>query len=167
MPPRTRVGSRPPRIGIFVALAIVVVDQAAKAFVLLVVMSPPRVIPVTPFFNLTLGFNTGVSFGLFSSDSQLGPWVLSAIAVIVVLVLIGLLYRSRHMGETAGLGAMIGGALGNVTDRIRQGAITDFLDFYVGNWHWPTFNLVDTAITIGAAVLIVPSLFARSRPPVG
>lgn len=161
VPSTPRAGSRSLRIGIFLALAIIVADQTTKAFMLFAIMSPPRVLSVTPFFNLRLGFNTGISFGLFSSNSQFVSWALSAIAIVIVLGLIGLLYRSRHMGEIIGLGAAIGGALGNVIDRVRQGAVTDFLDFHVGDWHWPTFNLADTAITVGLVLFVISPVFSR------
>lgn len=161
IPPTPSAGSRSLRTGLLLALAIIVADQSTKTFMLFTIMSPPRVISVTPFFNLRLGLNTGISFGLFGSDSQITPWVLSAIAIAIVIGLIGLLYRSQHMEETIGLGAAIGGALGNVIDRVRQGAVTDFLDFHVGDWHWPTFNLADAAIATGVGLLVVSSIFFR------
>jgi len=148
------------RRGGAVALLALVLDQAAKA-AMLVVMDPPRVIPIAPFFNLTLGFNRGASFGMFSTDAELGRWALTALALVIVAVLAIWLSRTHSRWEAVGLGAIIGGALGNVVDRIRQGAVTDFLDFYVGEWHWPAFNLADAAISLGVAALLLAPLLER------
>jgi len=151
------------RLGLAIAFLSLAFDQATKALMLVFVMEPPRVIPITPFFNLTLGFNRGVSFGLFSSDAEFGRWALTALALVIVAGLVIWLVRTQLRWEAIGVGAIIGGALGNVADRVRQGAVTDFLDFYVGNWHWPAFNLADASITLGvAALLIAPFLERRA-----
>lgn len=160
--PYVRPQPGPLRIGMPVALIAVLADQITKALMISAVMSPPRVIPVTPFFNLILTFNRGVSFSLLSSDSAFGPWALSALALAIVFVLLWMMVRSRNTWEAVGLGAIVGGALGNVIDRIRQGAVTDFLDFYAGDWHWPAFNMADVAIATGVALLLVHSLFGRA-----
>lgn len=124
-------------------------------------MQPPREIAVTPFFNLVLAWNRGVSFSLFRSDASLAPYLLSAVAVAVVIALLVWLGRQHRFWPALGIGLVIGGALGNVIDRLRHGAVVDFLDFHAAGWHWPAFNLADSAITIGVAVLVVDGLFGR------
>ena len=120
-------------------------------------------VTVTPFFNLVLVWNRGVSFGMFSQAGAGAPWILSGLALAVVL---GLLYWLRQ-AETrlimVGLALVIGGALGNVIDRIRFGAVVDFLDFYIGDYHWPAFNTADSAIFIGAGLLLLDGLLSPER----
>lgn len=144
-----------------VAAAVVLLDQLSKWWILSAVMQPPREIPVTPFFNLVLAWNRGVSFSLFRSDASFAPYVLSAIAVAVVIGLLVWLGRQHRLWPALGIGLVIGGAVGNVIDRLRHGAVVDFLDFHAAGWHWPAFNLADSAITIGVAVLVADGLFGR------
>lgn len=137
------------------ALLVLALDQATKAWALIALLDPPRILPVTPFINLVLGRNRGVSFGLLSADHPATPWLLSAIAVAVIT---GFAFWTRHQrrpGTAAAVGFVTGGALGNVVDRLRHGAVTDFLDFHAGGYHWPAFNLADTSIFIGVALLMV------------
>ncbi|CAM9238616.1 unnamed protein product, partial [Phaeothamnion confervicola] len=145
------------RVGGALAIALLV-DVATKWLILTVVMVPPRVIEITPFFNLTLGFNPGVSFGMFRDIFLERPMVLAAIKVAIVVGLVVWAMRIEKAVEAIGLGLIAGGAAGNVVDRVRQGAVTDFLDFHIGNWHWPAFNTADVAISIGVALLLVGSL---------
>lgn len=130
-------------------------DQATKWWVLAHLMDPPRVIPIAPFFNLVLGWNRGVSFGLLSADHPATPWLLSSLALAVVAGLVAWTTRDRRPGMAASVGFIAGGALGNVVDRLRHGAVTDFLDFHAAGYHWPAFNLADTAIFVGAALLFL------------
>ncbi len=149
------------RRGLAVAGLVVVLDQLSKWWVLGVVMQPPRIITVAPFFNLVLGWNRGISFGLFDSDSPLNVWLLPVVAVAIIIALLLWLRRARGLMVATAIGMVIGGAAGNVIDRLRFGAVADFLDFHVAGHHWPAFNLADAAITVGAALLILDSLFAR------
>ncbi|MCR0984093.1 signal peptidase II [Roseomonas populi] len=130
-------------------------DQATKWWVLTHLMDPHRVIPITPFFNLVLGWNRGVSFGLLSADHPATPWLLSSLALAVIAGLVVWTTRDRRPGMAASVGFIVGGALGNVVDRLRHGAVTDFLDFHVAGYHWPAFNLADTTIFVGAALLML------------
>ena len=139
-------------------------DQATKWWVLAHLMDPPRVIPITPFFNLVLGWNRGVSFGLLSADHPATPWLLSSIALAVVVGLVVWTTRDRRPGMAASVGFIVGGALGNVVDRLRHGAVTDFLDFHVAGYHWPAFNLADSTIFVGTALLL---LVGGRREPTG
>ena len=152
------------RFGIYLLWSsiILVLDQASKLFMIALLASPPSIIPVTPFFNLTLGFNRGVSFGLLNDLGSWGPIVLSSLAVVIVGFLLVWLWKSERTIDRMAISLVIGGALGNLMERIRVGAVTDFLDFYVGAYHWPAFNLADTSIFVGAGLLIFQS-FCFSR----
>lgn len=130
-------------------------DQATKWWVLAHLMDPPRVIPVNPFINMVLGWNRGVSFGLLSADHPATPWLLSSLALAVLVGLVVWTTRDRRPGMAASVGFIAGGALGNVVDRLRHGAVTDFLDFHVAGYHWPAFNLADTAIFFGVVLLLL------------
>ncbi|WP_246389357.1 signal peptidase II [Microvirga mediterraneensis] len=140
------------------------VDQITKWLILEVVMQPPRVIPIVPFFNLTLGYNTGISFGLMKTVFEDYPLALTGVTLLIVGFLLLWARRASSHLEAVAFGLVSGGALGNALDRIRQGAVTDFLDVYVGTWHWPTFNIADVAIVLGAIVLVIGDLFGRKRP---
>lgn len=146
--------------GLVISVLVVVADQAVKAWILEHVMLPPRVIEVTSFFNLVLTWNRGVSFGLFNNESPYNAWVLPLIAVGIVGMLLAWMARNDDRLVRVCLGLIIGGAVGNLIDRIRFGAVADFLDFHVWGWHWPAFNIADSAISIGVALLIAESLFS-------
>lgn len=146
-----------------IATVILILDQISKWLILAVVMQPPRRIPVTDFFNLVLTYNTGVSFGLFQGDSPLRPYFLSAIALVIV---VGLLVWARRQPPgllTYGVGGVVGGAIGNVIDRMHQPGVVDFLDFHVAGWHWPAFNIADSAIVCGVVLILVDGLFEGRR----
>jgi len=154
--------SRAPRwTGVWVALVILVLDQLSKWWIVTKVMNPPTVIEVTPFFNLVLGLNTGVSFGMFGGGADFGRWALSGLAIAIAGALAVWLWRVQKPLLAVALGMIIGGAIGNVIDRVRVGAVIDFLDFHAFNYHWPAFNVADTGITLGAAALILDSLFTK------
>ncbi|MDR6826332.1 signal peptidase II [Bosea sp. BE271] len=141
-----------------IATLALVLDQASKWLMLEVVMDPPRTIPVTPFFNLRLGFNTGISFGLFGDTLQRWPELLAIFKLAVAIAFIVWASTTIDPYERFGLALIAGGALGNAVDRWRQGAVTDFLDFYWGDWHWPTFNGADIAISLGVVTILYASL---------
>ena len=148
-------------IGLGLAALVLIVDQATKWWVVTVIMNPPRVIPVTSFFNLVMGWNRGISFGLMNRESAINAWILPLVALIIVAVLSVWLWRNDRAVVAVAIGMVIGGALGNVADRLRFGAVADFLDFHAAGFHWPAFNAADTSITVGAAMLVLESLFAR------
>ena len=151
------------------ALGVVVADQITKAIVLARFVLGERV-EVTGFFNMVLVYNKGAAFS-FLSDA--GGWQTPAL-VIFALVAIGIVgtFIVRSPGRTmllTGLALILGGALGNLIDRLRFGQVVDFLDFHAAGWHWPAFNVADSAITIGAALLILEGFVhregrARSSP---
>ena len=150
-------------LGLLIAILAVFIDQLSKWWILVFVMDPPKVISVTPFFNLVLTWNKGVSFGMFNDQGDSGALILSAIAILITLVLIFWLTKAKTNITAIGLSAIIGGAIGNVIDRLTHGAVLDFLDFYVNNAHWPAFNAADSFITIGAITLIWESLFYQHK----
>ncbi len=116
---------------------------------------------VTPFFNLVLTYNRGMSFGLFNtagSGGGVNALVFSLVAAAIVAGLAWWLSRVRSPFLAVAIGLIIGGAVGNVADRVRLGAVVDFLDFHVGSWHWPAFNLADSAICIGVAAMLLDGL---------
>ncbi len=158
-------GARPLSYGLRLAALVFLVDQLSKWLMVEVVMAPARTIEVTPFFRLVMAWNRGVSFGLLDSESPYGPWLLSAASLAVVAGLVVWLRRTAGGPQTAAVGLIIGGALGNVLDRLRFGAVADFLDFHWGEYHWPAFNAADTAITLGVAVLIFDALFRSGESP--
>lgn len=146
------------RFGLPIALLVLLLDQASK-WLMLSVMSPPRTIEVTGFFNLVLAWNTGVSFSAFSGSGDAGRWILVSVAIAITVFLLVWMGRSERRLLIAGFAVIVGGALGNVIDRLIHGAVVDFLDFHLAGWHWPAFNLADTAITLGVVAIIADSLF--------
>ncbi|MBK1699191.1 signal peptidase II [Rhodovibrio salinarum] len=151
------------RFGLVMAAVVLVADQVSKLWIL-DLMQPPRRIEVTGFFNLVLVWNPGVSFGLLGAGNPWQPWLLSAFATIVAGGLLYWLHTGRHGRWTAlAIGLIVGGAIGNVIDRLRFGAVVDFLDVHAAGWHWPAFNVADSAIVVGVGVLLLDAFLRRDR----
>ena len=150
-------------LGLGLAAAILVADQFSKWLIVAVVMDPPRVVSVLPGFNLVLVHNTGVSFGLFG---DLGSAILAAVAIAVCVGLVFWLRRAENRLLALAIGGIIGGAIGNVIDRLRLGAVVDFLDVYLPGStlpHWPAFNVADSAIVVGVGLVVLDGLLAGRR----
>lgn len=147
---------------ISVIAAAVVADQVTKATALSL-LTQGTAVPVLPGFNLTLGFNEGASFGMMGGVMAGKPLLMAALTGALTLAFAVMAFRAQHPLERIGYGLVVGGALGNIIDRLRQGAVTDFLDFYWRDWHWPTFNVADIAITLGAVLILAASLPLRRR----
>lgn len=145
-------------LGLLIALMILALDQVSKWWILAVVMQPPRLIEVTSFFNLVLVWNRGISFGLFNNESPWNSIILTAVALMISGGLAVWLTRVRRTGTAIAIGLIIGGALGNVFDRVRFGAVCDFLDLHAFGYHWPAFNVADAAISVGAVILLYEAL---------
>lgn len=145
------------RLGLAVAAAVVLADQIIKWWAVGVLGDEPYGIEILSFFNLVLVWNKGISFGIFGGGS-LPPWLLAAIALAVTLALAIWLRKAETRLLALAIGLVIGGALGNVIDRFRFGAVADFLDFHWGAYHWPAFNLADAAISVGAVILLMDAL---------
>jgi signal peptidase II len=163
LPSRSMRFSNARRLGASIAVLTVLLDQLSKWLMLEFVFAERSFIPVTGFFNLARVHNRGASFGMFALSEAWGPWLLSGIAVVISAVLAVWLWRTRERWLAASIGLILGGAIGNLIDRTRYGAVTDFLDFYVGSYHWPAFNLADTGITVGVVMLITESLITGRR----
>ncbi|HLY78168.1 MAG TPA: signal peptidase II, partial [Caulobacteraceae bacterium] len=113
-------------------------------------------------------WNKGVGFSLLTLEGPLGPYLLSGLALVITAALLVWLFRLDRLTPAIGLGLVIGGALGNVIDRIRLGAVFDFLDVHVGDYHWPAFNLADSALSLGVVLLVLDGLFegqGKSKNP--
>ena len=145
------------------AVFVIVADQLSKHWILFVYDLPARFsVPIAGPFSLTMVWNRGVSFGLFRADADLIRWMLAAFSIIVAVVLAVWVRRAERPFMAVGLGLVIGGALGNVIDRIRFGAVADFLDFQrLGFFPW-VFNVADSAITVGVVFLLLDSMRKES-----
>lgn len=150
------------RVGMgLILIAAMLVDQATKA-IALGALAQSNPVPVMPGFNFTLGFNEGASFGMLSGAMAGKPWAMVALTGALTLGLWIMALRTDNHWERLGLSLIVGGSLGNIIDRMRQGAVTDFLDVYWRTWHWPTFNLADVFIFLGAMALI--AAMVRATP---
>lgn len=140
---------------LWVAVIIIIADRASKLWVInhLVFGEP---LEVLPFFNLTLAFNKGAAFSMFHSASGWQNWVLGGLAAVVSLVILYWLSQSsrREWWTNFALSLVLGGAIGNAWDRLLYSHVIDFLDFHVGAWHFAIFNVADSAISIGACMLL-------------
>ena len=150
------------RPGVIAAVAVIVLDQAAKLWLLFVFDIGHRgAVSVTPFFDLVLAWNVGISFGWFQNDSQLAQVSLMIVKAVAVIVLAIWMARSRTPIATIALGLIIGGAIGNAIDRFAYGAVVDFALFHVQiggkPFNWYVFNLADVAIVAGVAALLYDS----------
>jgi signal peptidase II len=144
--------------------ATVIADQASKEVLLRYFLKGGEVVPVfDDFFRLVSVWNPGVSFGFLGGDKALPPWLLSVVAVAVCVGLMIWLRRIDRALIGWGIGLVMGGAIGNVIDRARWGAVFDFADFHVGKWHWPAFNVADSAIVVGVGLMLVDSLIGEKR----
>lgn len=145
-----------PRFLTWLALAaiVLIVDQLTK-YLVTQALGLHEVVPVTPFFNLVLVYNTGAAFSFLADASGWQKMFFITIGIIASVWIVYLLRKHAHEKLfSAALSLVLAGALGNVIDRLLFGAVTDFLDFHAFGWHWPAFNVADSAITCGAALLI-------------
>jgi signal peptidase II len=145
-----------------VAAVVVIADHATKWIAGELMSSRPPVV-VTPFFNFVLAHNTGAAFSFLAEGSGWQRWLFAGIAVLAA-ALISVLIR-RHAGQRlfcAGLALILGGAIGNLIDRLARGYVIDFLQLHAGGWYWPAFNMADSAITVGAALVVLDSLRSKS-----
>jgi len=148
------------RRGLLLALVILVADQASKLWILEVFDLPSRrnvpLLAAGPFgLDLTMVWNRGVTFGLLSGTAPWHAWALAALAAAIVAFLVRWMARAENARTALALGAIVGGAVGNVIDRIRFGGVVDFVDAHAWGWHWYVFNVADAAIVLGVAVLLV------------
>jgi signal peptidase II len=148
--------------------ATLIVDQASKQLLLDYLQTAPgkSVSVIDGFFRLVVVWNPGVSFGLLGGERPLPAWLLSGVAIVVCIGLFLWLRRTERFLTGWGIGLVMGGAIGNVVDRARWRAVFDFADFYVNHWHWPAFNVADSAIVVGVGLMLVDSLLGdKQRTP--
>jgi len=152
--------------GLGVAALAALLDQAAKLALLRYFGEAgcaPHHQPITAFLDLVLACNPGVSFGLFNR-SGLSSLIFAVAAALIIAGLVVWLSRVRAGFLAVAIGLIIGGAAGNVIDRLRLGAVIDFLYFHVGAWYWPAFNLADSAICLGVAAMLLDGVLIRRAP---
>jgi signal peptidase II len=157
------------RLGVIMALVVLVADQASKWWVLNVLDLPTlRQVVLLPVLNLTMVWNRGVTFGLLNGLGSAGHWLLAALALAVVAALGVWLRKAESPITAAAIGAIAGGAVGNVIDRLRFGAVVDFIHAHIGigatDYSWYVFNVADAAIVCGVVALIMESQFGRRQP---
>ncbi len=161
-----RIALRGPnsRLGFWFAAAALAADQLHKWWMLSIVeIAERQVITVTPFFDVVLVWNRGVSYGWFQQDSDLGIYLLVAFTALAVLAMIIWLATCDGARVAVALGLIIGGALGNGIDRLVHGAVADFFSFHAFGFYWYIFNLADVAIVAGVAVLLYDSILDKWR----
>lgn len=157
------------RLGLPVAALLLAADQVSKWWVLDVLRLPdfghlPLLAAGPLGLDLTMVWNRGVTFGLLSGDGPLNHLILAVLAAGIALVLLRWMLRAETGLVAAALGAVIGGAVGNVIDRLRFGAVVDFVDAHAWGWHWYVFNIADAGIVCGVGVLLADALFRRPTP---
>lgn len=137
-------------------------DQFVKWWMLEVIDIDSRpMMVITDYFNLVMVWNHGVSFGMFAEHRQ--PLILIVVALLIVGIMLRWLMKTTCRISAIGIGLVVGGALGNIIDRARFGAVADFLDFHVMGFHWPAFNIADATIFIGVVVLCIQSMLEPSK----
>lgn len=149
---------------IWIALVVLGLDQWTKHEAVLRLMAGP--IYVNRYLNLVLVYNQGAAFGFLSQQSGWQNTLFIAVAVAIIAAILVFLFRAGRHDHLMVVAMMfvLGGALGNLLDRIRLGHVIDFIDFHIGAWHWYTFNLADSAITIGAFLLAIDAFMRRPAP---
>jgi signal peptidase II len=160
---------QPREVGLIAAALAVIADQGSKLYMLysagFAQMPPGASVPVLPFFNLVMVWNPGISYGLFPASSALGTAVLVTVDVVAVAGLTWWLWGSTSRALTAGFGLIIGGALGNLIDRLVYRKVADFFHFYGFGYDWYVFNIADVAITLGAMAILYDVL--KPQVPAG
>ena len=138
---------------LFIIIIIFALDRFSKIYVIELIQSQEREIFLFNFLNLTLNWNTGIAFGLLSSNADLLYHLISALILLIIIYLIYLMVISDNSGKII-MSLIIGGAIGNLYDRLTYFAVPDFIDFHIENYHWFTFNIADIFISLGIFVMI-------------
>lgn len=141
-----------------IALAIIALDQITKTWVLNTLQHTTK--PILPFLNFSLGFNKGAAFGILDAAGGWQRWffIILGISVSAVILIWSANLKAQKKMENLALALILGGAWGNLIDRIHLGHVIDFIDFYINNWHWYTFNIADIAICVGGVLLAIYGL---------
>lgn len=149
---------------LWLTVLVVALDQLTKAWVVSA-LSLYRPVKILPVFNLTLAYNQGAAFSFLASAGGWQRWLFTVVALVISAAVVVWMARAPQRERLLGaaLALVLGGALGNLWDRITLGHVVDFLDFHWAGWHFPAFNMADSAITLGAALLIVDMLFGKGQ----
>lgn len=147
------------RLLVLIALIVAAVDQLTKAAIMARLLENQMVEVIPGFFNIVFFMNPGAAFGIFDEGGVLGTAFLIAISVVSLVVVAVLVRQSGDDLLTVGLSLVAGGAVGNLIDRVRFGEVVDFLDFQFGAFHWPAFNVADSAITVGVVIAVFSYYF--------
>lgn len=143
---------------LILAILIFMADQYTKNTVIDLLKAESQTKTITPFLDLVLVLNKGVSFGMFNNNAENTPAILMGISGGIILALLIWLFRTHILLNAIALGLVIGGALGNLYDRAKYGGVVDFISFHIGPYAWPAFNVADSAIVIGVGLLLLQSL---------
>lgn len=151
--------------GFILAGIVAVCDQLTKKWVVAAAHANELPVIVTSFFNITLVFNKGISFGMLAQTTQ--NWIIMLLPVGLAAITAMLCYwliKAEEKHAVAALGLIIGGAAGNLIDRAKAGVVTDFLDFHISYYHWPAFNLADSSIFIGVVIFVITNIIGQKAP---
>ena len=163
--PKTLTNHRLFLIGVSIAVAVCILDLLSKELIFRFLdsleVNYPQ-IEIFSFFSLVKVWNNGVSFGMFGGLTN-GKYFILLINLSILVVLFIWLWRNQIFYLTIAISLIIGGALGNSIDRIINGAVADFLDFHINDWHYPAFNLADSAVFIGVALLLLENFFVKEK----
>ncbi|ADN00106.1 signal peptidase II [Dickeya dadantii] len=149
---------------LWLAALVLVVDLGSKQWVMTHFQLGESV-PLVPFFNFTYAHNYGAAFSFLADKGGWQRWLFAVIALVIIVALLAMMHRSSASQKLNNIAysLIIGGAIGNLADRLVHGYVIDFLDFYVGNWHYPTFNLADSAIVVGALLIVLEGFLASPQ----
>ncbi|HUZ67067.1 MAG TPA: signal peptidase II [Beijerinckiaceae bacterium] len=155
----------PRLIGVAAAACALLADQASKYWLLDIFgIAARQPVRITPFFDLVMAWNQGISYSLFTTRTTQGRWILIAATLAATAALAFWMWRAREQMTCLALGLVVGGALGNALDRWVHGAVADFFYFHVGKFSWYVFNLADCAIVAGVGLLLYESFFLKEKP---
>ncbi|ANE74880.1 signal peptidase II [Dickeya solani] len=149
---------------LWLAALVLVVDLVSKQWVMTHFQLGESV-PLVTFFNFTYAHNYGAAFSFLADKGGWQRWLFAMIALVIIVALLAMMHRSSASQKLNNIAysLIIGGAIGNLADRLVHGYVIDFLDFYVGNWHYPTFNLADSAIVVGALLIVLEGFLASPQ----
>lgn len=149
---------------LWLSVVVVILDQCSKLLADSM-LALHESVPVIPFFSIRLAYNTGAAFSFLADADGWQRWFFVVLALAIIVLLVNWL-RRLEPGErlnAVALALVLGGAVGNLIDRLVYGHVIDFIDLYYGDWHWPTFNIADSAITVGAALLILDAILQMKK----
>ncbi|MGM3160706.1 signal peptidase II [Dickeya undicola] len=149
---------------LWLAALVLVVDLGSKQWVMTHFQLGESV-SLVPFFNFTYAHNYGAAFSFLADKGGWQRWLFALIALVIIVALLAMMHRSSasHKLNNIAYSLIIGGAIGNLADRLVHGYVIDFLDVYVGDWHYPTFNLADSAIVVGALLIVLEGFLASPQ----